>query len=90
MRAALVAAAAFVALGGCAGTPRGYYPDPWSAAYAYRYEPPIAYGPYGDERPFAYVNGYDGYNIPAVIPETAQPPSGAREKSPPSSEGFSR
>jgi hypothetical protein len=37
--------------------PYGYYPAP--GAYAYRYEPPRAYGPDGYYTPFSYYNGRD-------------------------------
>ena len=62
MRPALAAAGALV-LAGCAQAQQlGYYPDPWSAAYAYVYQPPIAYGPDGRYTPFVYPDGYDGFH----------------------------
>lgn len=68
-RWALLAVAA--ALTGCAAAPSqptGYYPDPFTAAYAYRYDAPRAYGPEGDYTPYSWPNGYDGYHTPAVVP----------------------
>jgi hypothetical protein len=39
----------------------GYYPGT-DNSYAYRYTPPVAYGPTGDYTPNTYYSGYDGYN----------------------------
>jgi hypothetical protein len=64
MRPALAAAGALV-LAGCAQAQQmGYYPDPWSAAYAYVYQPPLAYGLDGRYTPFVYPDGYDGFHYP--------------------------
>jgi hypothetical protein len=46
--------------------PFGYYPGP-SPAYAYRYEPPRAYGPDGQDTGFRYFNGYDGFNGSSTV-----------------------
>jgi hypothetical protein len=79
MRPALAAAGA-LALAGCAQTQQlGYYPDPWSAAYAYVYQPAIAYGLDGRYTPFVYPDGYDGYHTHFVIPESAERLSGPHE-----------
>jgi hypothetical protein len=42
--------------------PYGFHPSPWTADYAYRYDPPRAYGYDGRYTPYSYGNGYDGYN----------------------------
>ena len=61
-----------LALAGAAqAQPRGYYPDPWSAAYAYRYEPPLAYGPDG-RAVHIFPNGYDGFHVDTVAPYAAR------------------
>lgn len=41
--------------------PYGYYPGR-GADYAYRYEPPKAYGYDGRYTPYSYGDGYDGFN----------------------------
>lgn len=57
--AAAAAAAALFALSAKA-QPFGYY---WGwDNYGYRYAPPIAYGPNGEDTGFRYFNGYDGFN----------------------------
>ena len=72
MRLALGIAAAFALVSGAAyAQPRGYYPDPWSAAYAYRYEPPLAYGPDG-RAAGVFANGYDGFHIDTLAPYAAR------------------
>lgn len=65
MRKTLTAAAVSL-VAGLAGAaalaqPYGYYPGR-GADYAYRYEPPRAYGYDGRYTPYSYGNGYDGYN----------------------------
>lgn len=59
--------------------PFGYYPNR-SADYAYRYEPPLAYGPDGSYTGYTYFNGYDGYNS---SPVTAPPLIHAWNPAPP-------
>jgi hypothetical protein len=58
---ALAAGLALAAAGAALAQPYGYYPDS-SADYAYRYAPPRAYDYDGRYTPYAYSNGYDGYN----------------------------
>jgi len=67
-RAALAAAAAMFALSAQA-QPVGRYWG-WND-YGYRYEPPIAYGPDGEDTGVRYFNGYDGFN---ASPKLAPPP----------------
>lgn len=69
MRQALTALIVGMAIAGAAkAQPVGFYPG-LSAAYAYHYEPPLAYGPDGRYTGFTYFNGYDGYNgSPSVAP----------------------
>lgn len=58
-RVVLAAAAAMFALSAQA-QPFGYH---WGwDSYGYRYAPPIAYGPDGEDTGFRYFNGYDGFN----------------------------
>jgi hypothetical protein len=47
--------------GAAAAQPYGYYPGR-GADYAYRYDPPRAYGYDGRYTPYSYGNGYDGYD----------------------------
>lgn len=64
MARTLTALAAGLAMMGAAAQaqPYGFHPSPWSADYAYRYDPPRAYGYDGRYTPYSYGNGYDGYN----------------------------
>lgn len=63
-RAGLAATAAMLALSAQA-QPFGYY---WGwDNYGYRYAPPIAYGPNGEDTGFRYFNGYDGFNGSAKL-----------------------
>ena len=79
MRRAAATLAAIALCSGANAQPYGYRPDPWSAAYAYVYAPPIAYGPDGRDTPYAYPNGYDGYHLAPALPESAQRLSGTQE-----------
>src|SRR5689334_1090400 len=81
---------ALAAAGAAHAQPRGYYPDPWSAAYAYRYEPPLAYGPDG-RAVGVFANGYDSFHIDTLAPyaarrvRVAQPPA---EPAPPAPDRY--
>jgi hypothetical protein len=63
----LIAGALLAGLASAAqAQPTGYYPNR-SADYAYRYEPPKAYGYDGSYTPYSYGDGYDGYNGDATL-----------------------
>ena len=62
MRGTSMAGALVLALASTAqAQPSGYYPGR-GADYAYRYEPPKAYGYDGRYTPYSYGDGYDGFN----------------------------